>query len=398
MTETDKLVLTVAGGIAFGYAVSLAMMFTDHFWILDSHGRPILDDFVVFWSAGQAALKGTALAVYDAHRLHAAEAAAIGHGFGGWLVWSYPPLFLFVAAMLASLPYAWAFILWIATTLALYAGVAAAIAERRIAFVVACAMPWVLRVLMIGQNGLLTSALIGLVLLNLEKRPALAGLILGLLSYKPQFGILFPLALAAGGYWRAFGWAAVGMLLWNGLAGAVFGFGTFGTFLHALSVTTDTHLVHDAIGWSKLQSVFGLAHFLGASGAAAWAAQALVSTSIAIGVVLCWRGPAPFSLKAALLAAATVLVTPYIFVDDLPILAVAIAFLFRHRGFDRVELAVLAVTAPCVYVSIGLSLPCALLASLAIAAIAARRIYSAGALTRIRPSCATDATSVPSSA
>lgn len=397
-SERETLVLTVAGAVAFAYAISLILLFANHGWILDNAGRPILDDFVVFWAAGREALGGAALAAYDAHRLHAAEVAAIGRNFSGWLVWSYPPVFLLVAALLASLPFACAFAVWIATTLALHAYVVSAISERRIAFVVACAMPWILRVILIGQNGLMTSAIVGVVLLQLEKRPVLAGFALGLLSYKPQFGILFPLALAAGGYWRAFGWAAAGTLAWNGLAGAVFGFGTFAAFFHALSATTVTHLVHNAIGWSKLQSAYGFARFMGMSGAAAWTAQGCMSTLVAIGVVLGWRSALPFALKAAVLAAAIPLATPYIFVDDLPMLAIAAAFLFRHRQFDGMEFVLLAVTIPCVCISLGMAVPSALFAEIAMATIVLRRCYGFASLRRINPSCDTDATSVPSSA
>ncbi len=398
MTETDKLVLSVVCGVLLGYASILIFAFRHHFWILDAAGHPVMNDFVVFWTAGHLALKSAALAAYDAHRQYAAEIATVGHGFGGVMGWSYPPLFLFVAAALASLPYASAFLLWLSLTVALHACVVTAIAERRIAFIVAGAAPWMLSALAPGQNGFLTSAIIGLVLLHIEKRPAIAGLVLGLLSYKPQFAILFPLALAAGGYWRAFAWAAVGTLAWNGLAGAVFGFGTFSAFLHALTLTTDTHLIDDTVGWNRLQRVFGLAHFLGASGRAAWAAQAFASASIATGMVLCWRGSVPYPLKAALLAAAIVLVTPYIFVYDLPILAVAIAFLFRHRSFDKVELALLAVTAPCVYSYLWLPNPTALFASLAVAAITARRLYLVAPLVRTDPPCAADSIGVLSDA
>jgi hypothetical protein len=299
--------------------------------------------------------------------------------------------------MLASLPYGLAFALWCATTLMLYAGVAAAIAGRRIAFIVACAMPWVLRVLMVGQNGLLTSAIAGSALLHLEKRPVLAGLILGLLSYKPQFGILFPLALAAGGYWRAFAWAGFGTLAWNGLAAAIFGPSTIGAFLNAVSVTANTHLVHDAIGWGKLQSVYGLFRYFGMQAGVAWTAQALTSACLALAIIFFWRSPAPFSLKAALLAASTVLATPYIFIDDLPILAVAVAFLYRHRSFDRLELALMAAAAPGVYLAVGLPIPSAILAGFALIAVAARRLYSAVPRGRISPSWLTEATSVPSS-
>src|SRR5271155_5221838 len=105
-SEREKLVLVIASGIVFGYAVSLAWLFLAHAWILDAQGRPQLQDFVAFWSTGKLALKGAAVAAYDPHAQHVAEAAAIGHDFPGALEWAYPPLFFFVVTPLALLPYA----------------------------------------------------------------------------------------------------------------------------------------------------------------------------------------------------------------------------------------------------------------------------------------------------
>lgn len=52
-----------------------------------------------------------------------------------------------------------------------------------------------------GQNSFLTAALLGGSLLLLDKRPIVAGVLIGLLSYKPQFGLLIPLVLVATGRW-----------------------------------------------------------------------------------------------------------------------------------------------------------------------------------------------------
>jgi hypothetical protein len=81
-----------------------------------------------------------------------------------------------------------------------------------------------------GQNQFLTASLVGGVFLTLERRPALSGILLGLLSYKPQLGVLFPVALAFGGYWRVFGWACASTMFWTILSGAIFGFGTSAGF------------------------------------------------------------------------------------------------------------------------------------------------------------------------
>jgi hypothetical protein len=374
MTEREKLALTIAFGIAIGYLASLLLIYSAHIWILDAAGHPVVDDFAAFWSAGRLALKGAALATYDPHLQHAAEVATIGHDYSGSLGWSYPPAFLFIASALARLPYAAAFLAWCASTLIAYAVAIGAISRLRGGVLFACAAPWVLTALTPGQNGFLTAALFGACLLQLETRPALAGLFLGLLSYKPQFGVLFPLALAAGGYWRAFAWAAAAALASNVLAGAVFGFGTFAAFFHSLGVATQSHLAVTGLGWNKLQSIYGLARSINLSGRAAWTAQALVSLALALGVVFCWRARVPFALKAACLATAALLATPYVFVYDLPVLSVAVAFLAQQRHFSKIEIALLASTVPCVFGFLWLPIPTALFASVAVGAMVAGRI------------------------
>jgi hypothetical protein len=382
--ERETLVVVTASAIVLGYALSLVLLYVTHVWILDAQGRPEVQDFVSFWSAGRLALKGAALSAYDPNIQHAAEAAVVGHGFDGALEWNYPPLFFFVVAALACLPYATAFVLWCAGTLALYAATIAKIAGQSRAAVVACAAPVVLAVLMSGQNGLLTASLIGIALLFLEKRPVLGGLVLGLLSYKPQFGILFPLALAAGGYWRSFVWAAVGAVVSNGLAAAVFGTGTIGAFVHAMTVTGDLRVAHAGMGWTKLESLYGLLRAIGVPAAPAWVMQGLATASIAIGIVLSWRSSLPYGLKAALLAAAIPLATPYILVYDLPILAVSAAFLYREKAFDRLEVALLASTVPSVIGLLWLPIPCAFFASLAVGAVALRRCFAMSEPNRVK--------------
>lgn len=393
----EKIVVTISAGIASGYAASLFLMYRSGSWLFDAAGQPQVQDFVAFWTAGREALKGAALSIYDPHLQHAAEVATIGHDFSGVLGWTYPPLFLFVASVLALFPYAAAFAIWCTSTLALHAYVIAKIAKRWSAFAVACAAPWTLTALTPGQNGFLTAALIGLALLHLERRPALAGLFLGLAGYKPQFGILFPFALAAGGYWRAFAWAAATAIAWNALAGAVFGMQTIDAFLHSLAFAGTSHLANGGVGWNKLQSIFGLVGAAGFSGTVALIFQLAASLAIVAGVSFAWRTRLPFSLKAAFIAAGAPLATPYVFTYDLPVLAVAVAFLFRQRDFDEVELALLASILPATFAYLWLPIPTALFASLAIGAIVLRRCYAEVSRSRRSPSWATEAISLPSS-
>ena len=70
--------------------------------------------------------------------------------------------------------------------------------ESWTALLLAVAFPAVLVNLGHGQNGFLTAALLGGALAMLDRRPIVAGILFGLLAYKPQFGLMIPLVLGGG--------------------------------------------------------------------------------------------------------------------------------------------------------------------------------------------------------
>ena len=117
-------------------------------------------------------------------------------------------------------------------TLPLYVAAVRAIMGERLGILIACAFPAVMWNMLVGQNGFLTAALIGLMLLTLDTRPIAAGVLLGLLTYKPQFGILFPIVLAANGQWRVIAAASVTTAALVAASAAVFGVARLGRLLH----------------------------------------------------------------------------------------------------------------------------------------------------------------------
>ena len=129
-----------------------------------------------------------------------------------------------------------------------------------------------------GQSGFLTASLVGAALLALERRPVLAGVFIGCLTYKPQLGILFPVALVAARQWRAFASAAVTAALLAGLSIAAFGIGPWEAFPRELLAQADLNLLVDLPGsdpgpWGILQTVYGLVRRLHGGAALAWLAQ-----------------------------------------------------------------------------------------------------------------------------
>lgn len=375
--DARTLASLVAGGLAVAYPIYLILMFRSHDWILVANGRPALTDFLVFWLAGHAALKGVAAAAYVPQLSHAAQAAAIGHPFIGQLPWRYSPLFLFVAEALALLPYFWAFVVWLAAIVALYAFVVSRISGERIALLVACATPALFINAICGQNGPLTAALIGGALLFLEDRPVLGGICLALLTYKPQFGILFPLVLVAGRYWRALISATVASAVELLVCWAAFGADTLKAFLHYLPITSNTLLIHGANGFEKLETIYGLGRWLGLGNAAAWAMQTVLVLGLAGALVWLWRRDVSFRLKAAALAAATLLATPHLFMYDFAILSVSFAFLYRERAFDIIELAGVGLANLCIGAFLFFPMPVWLVAIFIALALVARRVLAA---------------------
>jgi alpha-1,2-mannosyltransferase len=320
--------VAAAGGLVFLFATAHGLV--------DFQNRPLGTDFSSFYAAGSYVLDGDPAAPYDNARQHAREQARFGADtpFYSWL---YPPFFLFIAAALALLPYGPALAIWQGATLGLYLLAMRAVlrsvpgtvrpAEDRLWILLALAFPAVFVNLGHGQNALLTAALLGGALALIGRRPIVAGVLLGLLAYKPQFGLMIPLALAAGGYWRSAAAAAATVALLTLATFAAFGPDTWRAFLASTAFTRTVLLESGEVGWHKMQSVFAWVRMWGGSVALAYALQGAVTLALAGALIWLWRGRAPFAFKAAALCLATLLATPFSLDYDMTVLAPAIAFL-----------------------------------------------------------------------
>jgi arabinofuranan 3-O-arabinosyltransferase len=194
----------------------------------------------------------------------------------------------------------------------------------------------------------------------MERRPLLAGFLLGLLSYKPQIGIVFPLVLAVSGQWRVFWAAAVTALGLAAVSWLTFGSETWQAFGANLAKTNELVLGNGLAGFQKLQSVFGVVRWYGGDETLAWIAQGTMAAACTVAVSLLWRRQLAYEIKAAALATAALLATPYIYVYDLAALAVPMAFLIRiglREGFQPGEAAGLALAAGLVLAFLVVSIP-----------------------------------------
>jgi arabinofuranan 3-O-arabinosyltransferase len=325
-------------------AVFFPTAFFAHGWILDEKGLGIPTDFVNVWSAGKLVLDGHPALAYDWDIQKQVQVAVLGQSYPGNFAWHYPPPFLFVASLLAHFPYTVAFIGWAAASLVPYLAVMRGIIGRPFGLLLALAFPVVLTNTLVGQNGFLTASLIGGTLYLMPARPVLSGICLGLLSYKPQYGLLFPLVLIAASQWTVFftaGAVAVAMALASWLA---FGTESWQAFFHWMPMFSQAFLTEGRAPWGKMQSIFAVVRYFGGTEPLGWLFQWIMSATVAVVLTLMWRSRISYPLKAAALATGTLLITPYLFLYDLMVLAIAMAFLVRiglSKGFERHELPAL---------------------------------------------------------
>jgi hypothetical protein len=313
--------------------------------LIDRNGKPLGTDFSNVYAAGSLTWQGRPAEAYQPALQHAEEQAVFSGREVPFYGWLYPPFFFSVAFLVASLPYAWGLAIWLAASLAAYLAAMRAILPRPETLLIAAAFPAVFINIGHGQNGFLTAALLGGALHWLDRRPWLAGVLIGLLSYKPQFGVLIPVALLAGGRWSTIGAAVATIAALLAVSFVTLGGGVWHAFADSMTFTQTVVLEQGGIGWEKIQSVFSAMRMWGAGVHLAYAMQIALALMLAASLAWLWQSNAEFELKASALATASLLATPYVLDYDLVALAVGIVFFVRHglsRGFRTFEISLLA--------------------------------------------------------
>ncbi|MGH6683662.1 MAG: glycosyltransferase family 87 protein [Pseudolabrys sp.] len=334
------IVITVArcfvAAALFGYFFDLLHQTQNH--LLNAAGRPFGDDWINYWSGGYLALHGRAADVYDLNAFHAFQQTIVGAPLDGYH-YSYPPVMLLLTMPFALIPYVSALFVWLsASWYAFYRALRLAMPGGGV-LLLALAAPAVLINAIGGQNGCWTAALLGGGLGLVERRPYLAGGLFGLMIYKPQLGILLPVALIAGRQWRAFAAAAVvaGILL----IASMFWFGVdvWAEYLRNLDALRHV-ILEDGTGvWHRFVSVFVAARRLGAPVDTAYVVQAVSSVLACVAVAWVWFRDTPIGTRNAVLVLGTCLATPYLQDYDLVFGALVVAWLWQCPVTEKSERA-----------------------------------------------------------
>jgi hypothetical protein len=258
--------------------------------------------------------------------------------------WHYPPPFLLIAAALATLPYIPALIVWQAATLAPFTWMAHRFLALRDGWLFVLAAPVTLICLTHGHNGFLTGLLLGGGLILLDRRPLLAGLLLGCLVYKPQFALVIPLLLLATRQWKAILGAAVSSLALIALTLAIWGWPVWQAFLDSLPLTKHIVIEQGRTGWEKIMSPFSAVRSWGMAIGPAYVVQG-VASSLAIGATLWLAWTRRSALRNAAVTAAVLIATPYVLDYDFVVLLLGIGFLWKdgeEHGWAPWEKSLLA--------------------------------------------------------
>jgi alpha-1,2-mannosyltransferase len=317
--------------LALEIAIFLILIAGTHGWIVPLE-HATTTDFASFYAAGKLAIAGTPQLAYDQAAHFAMEQAVTAPGIE-YQFFNYPPVYLILCAALAPLPYLAAFVVFIAVTLVPYLAVARRILDDRstTALIVLLSFPMLFWTIGLGQNAFLTAALFGMATLLIDRRPVAAGFLFGLLCYKPHFGLLVPVALVAGGYWRSFAAAAIsaGCLMLAALL--LFGWETW----HGFFVTASaSHTIYASgrILFTGFTNPFGAVRLLGGPVPLAYAVQGVAALLATALVFIAWRWRLSLPTRAAVLAAATLVAAPVAIFYDLMLGTVAACWLVRDQS------------------------------------------------------------------
>ena len=179
-------------------------------------------DFLNIWMYGRAALQPDPGKFYDIATYNHVLQALLGAGYPGQN-WPNPPSFFLISLPFGALNFYPALIGWLLLGLVLFVAAAGReLSDWRLLIPVVLS-PAAMFCLISGQSSFLSGAALIMIFAWLDRRPILAGVLIGLLTVKPQLGLLFPFMLVASGRWRVFGSAAVTTLALIALTALLFG-------------------------------------------------------------------------------------------------------------------------------------------------------------------------------
>jgi hypothetical protein len=300
-------------------------------------GAPIGRDFVNFWLGGYLALHDRLDLLVDPQGYNALISQMFGHNPLDEFVFSYPPHLLLLLLPFGAMPFAAAITIW--TILNVYSVFHAVelMRGRRDFAMLACAGPAVLMLVVYGHFEGVLALFAVFILIKGEERPLLAGVLLALMTVKPQLALMLAVFILLTGQWRIVAWSIPATLALVAISVITFGPKPWIDFV-TWTVPYHAGLLSDFV-LSQLKSTISIyagARMLGLPGWLAQIIQWVASFAMLAGAVMVYgrRGAEPRSIAIAL--SMVVLAQPYANAYDLALAAPALTLaLFAESQRDE---------------------------------------------------------------
>jgi hypothetical protein len=301
----------------------------------------MIHDFLTLWAAGVRAWDGQAALAYHLETHRQFQEKLIGSPVT-FLPLPYPPHFLFFLLPFAPLSYLPATATFLVTTIAGYASALRLIVgDWLTATAMALSFGGGFIALYYVQAPYLIGALLVGGLALMPTRPIFAGVLFGMLTVKPHLGVALAVALLLGRQWKTIGAAiatAAAMII---AATVAFGPEVWSAYWRA-SQAQYASLI-SGLAWVKASSVYATFYpIIGAQRALALQAMCALLALILMGRL--WVHQATYAQRAAAVIAATLLISPYLYVYDAVLLTGAAAFLLSPPRTETPKMALVALS------------------------------------------------------
>jgi len=303
-------------------------------------------DFSVYYTAGNMALNGQAADLYNYDLFHYELEKVLKREIPQLLGWIYPPSYLSMIVLFAIIPYYISLDLWILLTLslAIYSSYLLLPKYKQIGLLV-CGFPGVLMNLRWGQNAFLNTALLGFGLYFFDRKPILAGLMFGLLTYKPQMAFFPLLLILITKNWKVLIWSGIFALANIIISAIIFGITIWYNFLDTFLSSMNSQLY---IMWEEISAVqptiYSFLRILGVEDLIIQIILGIIAIIVTIVSAWVWRKTDRLALKGTVMVLGILLTMPYYMQYDLMILSIPLILLFydfMEHGYRPYEIAIL---------------------------------------------------------
>jgi hypothetical protein len=337
-------VIAVLFGL-YGWAMVVATG-SGHDGVIGPRFNALGADWVIFLAAARAFFTGDLAHIYN----QAWITQATNSQFADWLsvplpfpLFPYPPLYLLLVLPFAKLPVGWSLFLSQALQFAALAWALKKLAPGKLwlfFLIGAFLCPAASNNVLAGSNAVLVTALIVGGLSLMEAKPLFAGILMGVVIFKPQYFALLPVAVIAAGQMRALAGMAASIAVLTVLSAALFGPSLWldwvNVYLHpqqvaGINATDWGHSWDDSV--STCVALLGAPHWL------ATAAQGLAGV---IALAVTWRAFRDrHPMRLPLLLCAALLASPHVSNYDLLFLGMAALIYTRALPENSRPLALL---------------------------------------------------------